>query len=66
MAIGVDAVKSGKNTHFLDNVCEAMVENPSAGLDESDSIQKSKSLYTTNEGVIDCCGIHLMLHTSSY
>ena len=44
MAIGVDAVKSGKNTHFLDNVCEAMVENPSAGLDESDSIQKSKSL----------------------
>ena len=41
VTIGGDASKSGKNAHFLSgNACEAITENWSPRLDESDSIQK--------------------------
>ena len=50
VTIGGDAAKSDKITHLLDNAREAIAENRSAQLDESDSIKKRKGyLETTYE-----------------
>ena len=49
VTIGGDAAKSDKITHLLDNALEAIAENRSARLDESDSTQKRKRLENTYE-----------------